>query len=76
MKPACAAGNLIMILKRNDRGTCFLNYIHVPTINNFIDTCPILPGCFKRIPPLEQAAAVFPFLSTATAPTVSSRVHS
>lgn len=38
-----------------------------------VHTCPILPGYFKSIPPLEQATAMFPTLSTHTAPTVSRR---
>lgn len=35
-------------------------------------TCPILPGIFNSNPPLDTAAAVLPYISNATAPTVSS----
>ena len=48
---------------------CVRVYVHVcaPSL-----TCPILPGNFSDIPPLETAAAILPAPSTHTAPTVSS----
>jgi len=41
-----------------------------------IPACPTLPGSFKAIPPLEQADATRPQLSTQTAPTVSRGLRS
>src|SRR6266699_1820884 len=38
-----------------------------------IGLSPILPGNFKETPPVESAAARFPFWSMASAPTVSPR---
>ncbi len=42
-------------------------------IFSYIAECPTRPECFKRIPPLDAAAATFPFRSITTAPTVSNR---
>jgi len=39
----------------------------------YIAECPTRPECFKRIPPLDAAAATLPFRSITIAPTVSNR---
>lgn len=58
-----------MIMKQQNLYTKnYLNYINIDMINY---TCPTLPGYFKIMPPLEQAAAIFPLSSTHIAPTVS-----
>lgn len=40
---------------------------------SYIAECPTRPECFKRIPPLDAAAATLPFRSITIAPTVSNR---